>query len=245
MADERIELYVGLLDTIDTSRSCDDFWTTLSLEEKRWAERFKFHRHQRQYIFAHGLLRFALSNFVPQVEPSDWSFITDRYGRPFVARPITARPVYFSLSHTEGCIACLTSEHETIGVDVEQTRPLGSVMEIAESVFSPDEIEALRLLPASELVDRFFDYWTLKEAYVKAKGKGLSFPLNQFSMLIASEEIRIRFAPGVDDDPRRWQFTRYSPSPAHRLATANSTCASGGLPLIVHSWPLPRSVSAA
>jgi len=238
MADETIELYVCLLDAIDMPRACEASLATLSPEEKGRAARLVRDRDQRQYILAHGLLRFALSNLVPQVEPSGWSFTTDRYGRPFIAAPAIERTVHFSLSHTDGCVACVVSGHQAVGVDVERILERGSLLETALSVFSVEEIEALRHLAPDDFVDRFFDYWTLKESFLKATGRGLNLPLDQFSMLISPEEIGIRFMPGIADDSRRWRFTRCSPSPIHRLAIADGSGAAGGLPIVVRSWPL-------
>ena len=246
MTGERIDLHVGLLDAIDTPQAYDACLATLSPEERQRAERFAFGRHRRQYVFAHGLLRFSLSGFTPDVDPADWSFTTDRYGRPFVSAPLVSGDVYFSLSHTEGCVACAVSPCRFIGVDVEQLRNARSLFATACSNFSSEEADALRTLPPAELMDRFFDYWTLKEAYLKARGIGLSLPLDQFSILISSDQkISIRFVSDTADDPRRWYFTKSSPSASHRLAIADGSGAAGGLPVVVRPWPLPRSASAA
>jgi 4'-phosphopantetheinyl transferase len=237
-----IGLYVALLETVDTPHALQVCLATLSLKEKRRAEGFVFERHRRQYVFAHGLLRFALSGFVPEVKPSDWCFVTNRYGRPFIAAPETARTVYFSLSHTEGCVACVVSGCEAIGVDVEQIheRHSHSLFVTAQNNFSSEEIDALRALQRGNVVDRFFDYWTLKEAYLKARGTGLDLPLNQFSIMISSDQkIGIRFASGIADDPQRWHFMKSSPSARHRLAVADGSGLAGGLPIIVRGSPLP------
>jgi 4'-phosphopantetheinyl transferase len=243
MAGESIDLHVGLLDAIDTPQAYGACLATLSPEERQRAERFSFSRHRRQYVFAHGLLRLSLSDFTPDVDPADWSFTTDRYGRPFVSAPLVAGDVYFSLSHTEGCVACAVSPCRSIGVDVEQLRNARSLFATACSNFSSEEADALRTLPPAELIDRFFDYWTLKEAYLKARGSGLSFPLDQFSILISSDQkISIRFMSDAADDPRRWHFTKLSPSASHRLAIADGSGAAGGLPIVVRPWPLPRGI---
>ena len=240
MLSERINLYFGLLDAVDTPQAHEACFATLSSAEKQRVEYFVFERHRRQYILAHGLLHIALSSFVPHVGPSDWCFVADRYGRPFIAAPAVARPVYFSLSHTEGCVACVVSGCKAVGVDVEEIQERRSLFATARSSFSPEEIDALRILPPGDQADRFFDYWTLKEAYVKARGMGLSLPLDQFSILISSNQtIEIRFAPGVSDDPRRWCFMKSSPSPGHRLAVADGSGLPGGLPIVVQPWPFP------
>jgi 4'-phosphopantetheinyl transferase len=96
MLSERIDLYFGILGAVDTPQTYEACFATLSSAEKRRAEYFVFERHRRQYIFAHGLLRVALSVLVPQVGHSDWGFVADRYGRPFIAAPAVAQPVHFS-----------------------------------------------------------------------------------------------------------------------------------------------------
>jgi 4'-phosphopantetheinyl transferase len=246
MASETIDLRVGLLDAIDTPQVHEACLAALSSAERLRAARFVFDRHRRQYVLAHGLLRYSLSAFAPNVEPADWSFTTARYGRPFVAAPAIAGNVYFSLSHTGGCMACAVSPCEAIGVDVEQVRYFPSLFATACRTFSSEEVDVLRGLPSGELIDRFFDYWTLKEAYLKARGTGLSFPLGQFSILISADQrIEIRFMSGAADDSRGWHFMKSSPSISHRLAVADGSGAAGGLPIVVRPWPVPCIFSVA
>jgi len=236
MAGETIELHVALLEAIDTPETLNACRTILSVEEQARADRFVQERHRRQYIYAHLLLRRALSNAAPDVAPSAWCFTTGRYGRPFVTAPALPSVLHFSLSHTDGCVACVVSGHETVGVDVEAVTPRCSPMKTAQGVFAPDEIETLRGLPQPDLINRFFDYWTLKEAYLKAKGVGLNLPLDGFSMLISTDMIGIGFKPEISDDPLNWHFALSSPSPNHRLAIADGSGVAGGLPIIHRPW---------
>jgi 4'-phosphopantetheinyl transferase len=240
MAGDVIDLYVVLLDASDSPRAYAECYATLSPEEKDRAGRFAHDRHHRQYVLAHGLLRLALSDITSQVAPSDWSFSRDRYDRPFVASPATARPVYFSLSHTDGCVACAISGFERVGLDVERIQQRGSLRDVVSSACSTEEIETLRGLAPEQFVDRFFDYWTLKEAYLKATGRGLSLPLNQISFLISPDGIAVRLAAGMKDDATNWHFQRKSPSPNHRLAIADGSGVAGGLPILMRQWPLAR-----
>jgi 4'-phosphopantetheinyl transferase len=147
--------------------------------------------------------------------------------------------VYFSLSHTDGCVACAVSDFELVGVDVERVQQRGSLWDVASS-YSAEEIEALRGLAPDRFVDGFFDYWTLKEAYLKARGRGLSLPLDQFSILISPDGIAVRLAAGVEDDAVGWHFCTKSPSPNHRLAIADGSGVAGGLPIVMRQWPLAR-----
>jgi len=241
MADDRIELFVGLIETIDAPGAVDACRRLLSIEERVRAELFMFERHRRQYIFAHALLRLALSQAAPNVAPTDWSFAIGRYGRPFVAAPATSTALHFSLSHADGCVACVVSRHEAIGVDVETVSRRVAPLSTALRFFAPEEIETLRGLPEPAAIERFFDYWTLKEAYLKARGFGLNLPLDAFAMQVSQEAIEITFKPDIADDPRGWRFQLCSPSPSHRLAIADGSRAAGGLPISHHAWPLQEA----
>jgi 4'-phosphopantetheinyl transferase len=236
MADDRIELFVGLIESIDAPGTVDACRRLLSVDERIRADRFKFERHRRQYVFAHAMLRLALSRAAPNVAPSDWSFATGRHGRPFVAAPATT--LHFSLSHSDGCVACVVSGHEAVGVDVETVSRRPAPLSTALRFFAPEEVEALRGLPEPDAIERFFDFWTLKEAYLKARGFGLNLPLDAFAMQVAPDDIQIRFKPDIADDPKGWRFSLMSPSPSHRLAIADGSRAAGGLPISRNAWPL-------
>ncbi|MFT4115506.1 4'-phosphopantetheinyl transferase family protein [Bradyrhizobium sp.] len=241
MADDGIELFVGLIETIDTPAAAETCWRLLSADEQARAGRFMFEQHRWQYIYAHALLRLALSKAAPDVAPNDWSFGTGRYGRPFIAAPATPRALHFNLSHADGCVACVVSRHEAVGIDVETvTRPVAA-LSTARRFFAPEEIEVLRGLPEPDAIQRFFDYWTLKEAYLKARGFGLQLPTDGFAMLLSHEAITISFKPQIADDPLGWRFALCSPSPSHRLAIADGSRVAGGLPIRHHAWPLPET----
>lgn len=239
MADDRIELFVGLIETFDSPGAVDACRRLLSVDERIRADRFMFERHRRQYIFAHAMLRLALSQVAPSVAPADWSFAAGRYGRPYVASPRTSTALHFSLSHADGCVACVVSGHETIGVDVETVSRRVAPLSTALRFFAPEEVETLRGLPEPAAIERFFDYWTLKEAYLKARGFGLNLPLDAFAMQVSREAIGINFKPDIVDDPRGWRFSLCSPSPSHRLAIADGSRAS--LPISRNAWPLQEA----
>jgi 4'-phosphopantetheinyl transferase len=164
-------------------------------------------------------------------------FERTRYGRPFISYPRSTEPLHFSLSHTDGFVACVVSSCERIGVDVEATdRPVAH-LEIARTFFSSEELADLISVPPAQQKDRLFDFWTLKEAYAKARGLGFHLPLNEFSIRVAPGGKRgISFSGDLCDDPESWRFSQFSPSPRHRLAVADgSGC---GLPLVSEPWPI-------
>jgi len=178
---------------------------------------------RHQYLVTRALQRSVLSRYAA-VAPCDWRFETNPWGRPEIVGPATPLPLRINLSHADGFVACLVALGREVGVDVENVERSGSLLEIAERFFAPREVLALRALPVALQRYHFFDYWTLKESYIKARGMGLAIPLADFSFELG-EPIRIRFEPALPDDPARWQFQLFRPDPQHTLATCVSRLA--------------------
>jgi 4'-phosphopantetheinyl transferase len=192
----------------------------LSADERRRADRFIRAIDHRTFVVAHALLRQALSAHAPTA-PDAWRFDTNPHGCPsVVGAQAGSPPLSFNLSHTHGLVAVAIARGRRVGVDVERVDR--TVTEgVAERQFAPAEVAALRALPADERLRTFFDYWTLKEAYIKARGLGLAIPLDAFAFTLRTPAApSIAFADGFDDRPERWQFWQAWPSPAHRLALA-------------------------
>lgn len=192
--------------------------------------RFRFEPDRRRYLFAHALVRQTLSRYAPATPPAHWRFETNAYGRPQIAAGAAGSPLRFNLSHTAGIVACAVSIDRDVGVDVEHARPSRGDfgLEIAHQCFAPAEVAALAAQPAAAQRDWFFAFWTLKEAYIKARGMGLALPLSGFAFYLrdartntaASPDIGIAFSPSVPDDPARWYFERRRLTPDHALALA-------------------------
>jgi len=123
---------------------------------------------------------------------------------------------------SRGLVALAVTRGHLVGVDVERVDRVVRE-DIAERYFAAAEVRDLRALPAAAQARAFFDYWTLKEAYIKARGMGLAIPLADFAFTLAPPEPpAIRFVDGFDDHPGRWQFWQAWPSDVHRLSLAVS-----------------------
>jgi 4'-phosphopantetheinyl transferase len=191
----------------------------LDAPEREKQQRFHFERHRLQYLVSHALVRLTLSRYAP-VPPEAWSFAANTYGRPEI-RGEEKPWLRFNLSHTDGMALCAVARDVDVGADVEDAERRGETVGIADSFFAPAEVAALRALPEHAQRERFFDYWTLKEAYIKARGMGLSLPLDQFAFgLEAGRPARISFDPRLVDEPSHWQFVRFRPSTRHAAALA-------------------------
>lgn len=189
----------------------------LSPEEKERESRLVFQPDRLRYRLSHAMLRQTLSFYAP-IAPQDWIFETGEYGKPFIA---AGQPqIAFNLTHTKGLSACLIAQSGDVGVDAENvTRPT-DFLDLASRYFSPRETARIARMPEDWRADGFFAIWTLKEAYIKARGLGLQIPLADFSFSFPEGGVSVEFAPQLKDDPADWQFQRLEPTPQHRVAVA-------------------------
>lgn len=212
-------------------------YATLSDEEHTRARRFVQPADRARFVIGRWLVRSMLSRYAA-VAPRDWPLIIDERGWPHLAhQPSGAPDLRFNLSHTSGLVACAVTVGREVGIDVEHTgRPL--IYDVPERFFSPREVNDLRACAASEQHSVFFDYWTLKESYIKARGLGLAIPLRHFTFLLDEGDTpAVAFAPDLDDDSDSWQFALFRPTEDHRLAVAVRR-QGANLPIVVRpaSW---------
>jgi 4'-phosphopantetheinyl transferase len=213
-------LWYAFDDRIDDPAVLARYEALMNGEERARQQRFVFARHRHEYLVTRALCRTTLSRYA-DVDPAAWHFVPNKYGRPEIAGPSGVPPLRFNLSHSAGLIACLVTREMDAGVDVEDVHRRGETVKIADRYFSAFEVAALRALPPERQRQRFFEYWTLKESYIKARGMGLSIPLDQFSFhLDAGAEVTISFGPKLADDPQAWQFEHYRPTDRHLMAVA-------------------------
>jgi 4'-phosphopantetheinyl transferase len=142
-------------------------------EQDRY-RRLRFPDDRRLFLAAHVLVRRTLSLYAA-VEPAAWRFASRAHGRPEIAVPALPVNLRFNLSHTAGLAACVVSVDEACGVDVERIAARGNLPGIAARVFAPPERRDLEAREGgTDYVDRFYTYWTLREAWSKALGTGLA-----------------------------------------------------------------------
>jgi 4'-phosphopantetheinyl transferase len=155
---------------------------SLSLEERARAERFAVEDARVRYIAAHGILRTILSRYVNE-RPDSLTFTAGRHGKPSLTGPRGAvENVCFNLAHSDDSALIAVARAREVGVDVERIRGDVESLGIAGRFFAPSEFERLRHLPSDDANRLFFTLWTSKEAYLKARGTGLSLGLDRFEV---------------------------------------------------------------
>ncbi len=193
-------------------------WLTDS-EIKRY-HRYISDYHRKQFLLGRMLIRNSLSKYA-EIEPQNWKFEQNRYGKPGIVSSQLAQPLFFNLSHSSERLVLAISAHAGIGVDIESSAKPRRVAKIADRYFSPSEIEELLALPEAGQLSRFYELWTLKEAYIKACGLGLAIPLRHFSYSFPSKyKVLINFAKEHNDDASLWQYWQIAVSGPFKMALA-------------------------
>jgi 4'-phosphopantetheinyl transferase len=202
-------------------------------ERKRW-QTFRHERHRREYLTTRILVRTALSHYHP-LAPEAWRFQLNSRGKPSIHPDYGMR---FNVSNSPGLVVCLISRGPEVGVDTEPYEHKEKIAELANQVFSPLELAQIYALHGSERLDRALSLWTLKEAYIKARGVGLSLGLNQFSFLFGGVGgIRLEPDPyGADHSYRCWRYCLLEHA-GHRIALFVESETLPELQLSV-AWPL-------
>ena len=217
--DHDIDLWLAFYDTIGDERVLADMHALLSETECHRQGRFHFADDRKRYLVTRALVRSVLSYYAP-VDPRAWAFADNAYGRPFIHDPHPhAQGLRFNVSHTRGLVALAVGRQRELGVDVENIVARKISPDIAASFFAPCEAADVAQTPAARMHDRLFEYWTFKESYIKARGMGLSLPLDKFTFHFPhARAVRIDIDPALDDHADRWRFWQYRPGADYLLA---------------------------
>lgn len=218
---DAVEVWTVRQDDAAVQARLPSYESMLTDDELRRGQRFAQDEDRVRFVLGRTLARLMLSRY-GSLAPREWPIAIDARGRPELRTPPAGVPdLRFNLSHTPGLVACAVTIGREVGVDVEHIARHVVHPNIPERFFSAREVADLRALPVDQQASVFFDYWTLKESYIKARGLGLALPLGQFTFLRHdSGPPTIEFAPELVDDPTTWQFAQYWPTSQHRMAVA-------------------------
>lgn len=230
---DQVHLWFTFVDEIHDKDLLGRYRLLLQKEEVQREQRIQCAANRHRYLVTRALVRTVLSRYAP-VAPEKWSFSQNAYGKPYISNSdALARRISFNVSHTKGLIVLGVTYGGAIGVDTEnmldRRRPLNSSC----TFFSSEETSALELLPSHTQQERLFQYWTLKEAYVKARGMGLSIPINQVNFhFLEQDRIRLSIHMPLEDNSTRWYFWQLRPSEIHLTAVCAERCDSGSKELV-------------
>ncbi len=203
-----------LQDSTAVVQSCVEL---LSPDERQKAQRYRVEKPRSDFILTRGTLRTLIGKYLGE-PPASISFRYTEFGKPLLDGPVELQ---FNVSHTDGLALLAFAKGREVGVDVEKVRFEWDFKQLAERFFSTNERQTLGKLSVDELRPAFFRCWTRKEAYIKAKGEGLSLPLHQFDVSIEANEKRALIATRPDAaEANRWIISDVAMSPQYTAAVA-------------------------
>jgi 4'-phosphopantetheinyl transferase len=224
--DTEVHVWLARPDDITDVKRLDSYVRMLSEGERKRHERFHFDVHRKLYLVSHALVRTALSRYA-DTSANQWRFSKGEFGRPEISTENGTPRLRFNLSHTEGLAALVICLDDDCGLDVERLNRVKDLHGVAKRVFTPRELEDLSRRTGDSLQGRFTDYWTLKEAYMKARGMGFQLPPHTFSIRLPEmghAPATLELPAGFDDRSDRWRLSLHPlshwESPAYRLAIA-------------------------
>jgi len=198
-------------------------WTfdeALSLDDRARADRFRFESDRRKFCVGRASLRLILGRYL-KAKPGRLKIDTGDFGKPYFANQNASQGLRFNLSHSHQLALIAITRDREVGVDVEYMRPNFVTDEVAGHFFSSAEAEEFRALPFELKTQSFFNCWTRKEAYIKARGEGLYCPLDQFDVSLSPGTPAMLLNSRIDSkEVSRWSFQDLLPEPGYAATLA-------------------------
>jgi 4'-phosphopantetheinyl transferase len=180
----------------------------LSCDERERAARFHFARDRRRFVLARGMVRHILAQYT-NTRPQEIRFQYSARGKLQLADS----DIEFNLAHSDELVVCAIMRGCPVGADVERVRPVADWEQIAAKIFSPAERKALWSLEPDQQLVGFFNAWTRKEAFVKARGDGLAIPLDSFDVSLKPGEPAALLGNRLDANPiTGWSLAAIEPA---------------------------------
>jgi 4'-phosphopantetheinyl transferase len=216
--ESEVHLWFTFYEQVDDEFLKCAYRALLDKVERAQESKFHFAKDRLRYLVTRALVRTTLSRYA-SVSPENWLFCINDYGRPEIANQLPELQLSFNVSHTSGLIVLGVTRKRALGVDAENVLTRVASIDIANQFFSSRESAELAKLPSDQQHDRFFEYWTLKESYIKARGMGLSIPLNKFNILLLNNHgIGLEIDPELCDSATRWMFSQFRLAPEYLIA---------------------------
>ena len=224
LGDERIgngHVHVWYVDLSAADTCVPTPESVLSLDERARAAGMVQGENRRRFVVSRAVLRCLLSQYA-EVAPEQLRFDYGPHGKPELASTGLAQGLGFNMSHSGDVILYAVARGRSIGIDVEHERPRSNFMRIAERFFSVEECEALHAFPDRDRPSAFYRCWTRKEAYIKARGDGITAGLDTFGVSLGADAALMSSDEG-QAELTRWQMQTLDPAPGYVAAL----CAEG------------------
>jgi 4'-phosphopantetheinyl transferase len=235
------DIHVWRLSLRSPDGNFQPFTETLDASERERGSRFLFEKHRERFVVGRAHVRELLAKYVG-CEPNEFEYAYDNLGKPRFKDDSLSQRIQFNFSNSADLGLLAVTLQTELGVDLEKIRPMSDMMGMAKRYFADSETEQLFRLPESQRPDAFFRCWTRKEAYLKAVGKGLTFPLRDVEVtLLADDPCMIRNINSEADDANRWSLVHIPPCVGYHGALAIQLRELNSVAHLHHSSPTSPS----
>lgn len=214
-----VHVWQARTESCDTPERRAYYAALLSDDERARLQRLAFDPLRMEFLLTRALCRTALSAHTG-IAPERWRFTRQRGGRPVILDPLPGGDLAFNLSNCRTWVACAVAAQAEVGVDVEQIASFWPGDDIAAQCLSPSESTWLHTQPISMRARSLCMLWTLKESYLKARGLGLSVPMQFCRFSVAGDRITLELDAALNDDASSWRFHTWQPDAEHCAALA-------------------------
>jgi 4'-phosphopantetheinyl transferase len=207
---DRVHLWMCDADEVRESALLDAYAEVLDEEEQQRLRRLHFADDRHCFLVSHAFLRHVLTLYANEPAAA-WQFVPGAHGKPALNLRQSLFAPAFNLSHSGNTVLVgIACGGIPLGVDIECQRAGRRIDELARRKFAPAEWDGMSALQGESREQRFYRLWTLKEAYIKARGEGLALPLREFAFAHEKpEDFRFSTDAALADDPARWSFWSY------------------------------------
>jgi 4'-phosphopantetheinyl transferase len=193
----------------------------LSATERERYDRFRHDADREMFLLGRAMARIVVGREIGAA-PEAWPWREGPRGRPEIGLPGAA--VSFNVAHSGGVVVCALAHHVDVGIDVEDRRRAPIDRQLVDRYCSAAEAADILRTGPEGWHDRFLEYWTLKEAYLKARGLGISIHLADLSFTIGADAgVRVAFHGSLAGADPRWAFDLRPLDADHFVAIAAST----------------------
>lgn len=238
------EVHLWLAPTTgEAERRLPAAWALLDASEQARAGRFLVEHARTEYVLSHALVREALSAHTG-VDPRDFSFRAGEHGKPDIASPAEHAGLRFNLSHSRGVAAVAVTAGREVGVDVEERSERVAIEDVGRKIFTPSGLAAFEALPQERRRAFFFAKWTLKEAFVKARGDGFSMDVQRIRVDLRADLDAASVALDGVDITSTWRVHTFRPGPRHAGALVVAASKGEAIAVREHAPPAGASLEA-
>ena len=218
LSSDQVHIWSISYEWLGANSTC--FAQTISWDERARAERYRFLEDRSRFVIRRGILRMILGRYL-SVEPSHIKLDYGPYGKPHLAGEFDSDSLQFSLAYSHELVVYAFARKCQVGIDVERIQPLPDIEQISAQFFTTRENRKINELDGLAKLLAFYHCWTRKEAYVKAIGAGLTYPMNQLEVSVdPNEPAQLLWAEKHPQAATQWSLKSFAPADDYVSALA-------------------------